>query len=64
MTDFHLLQNKTFSFSFATREKLLEAAYKGDLTSLETLLNQVDVNHTEEWDPGNRKVSSGFYLKN
>ena len=61
MTDFHLLENKTFSFSSATREKFLKAAYEGNLTSIKTLLPQVDVNHAEKYDCWNGKVSSEFY---
>ena len=61
MTDFYLLENKTFSFSSATREKFLRAAYEGDLTSLETLLPRVDVNQTEGYDQWKKKVSSEFY---
>ena len=60
MTDFHLLENKIFSFSSATREKFLKAAYEGNLTSLETLLPKIDVNYTEEYDMRNYKVSSEF----
>ena len=61
ITVFHLLENKTFSFSSATREMFLKAAYEGNLTSLEALLPQVDVNHTEAYESWDRKVSSGFY---
>ena len=55
------LKIKHFLFSSATREKFLKAAYEGNLTSLETLLPQVDVNYAEEYDYFKGKVSSEFY---
>ena len=61
MTDFNLLEKKYFLFSSATREKFLKAAYEGNVTSLKTLLPQVDVNYADEDRPWDGKVSSEFY---